>query len=165
MLSPVSTWMGDRLGTQGAAESLHYFYFGAINQQFFYGAIMLQPNKGPFIRVERSQLVFLSLSQPARPYHIEYTSSRLITEVKQCWALLVLGWVTAWEHRVLLASSLFLLWCNKPTVFYNAKINQTALSEWKETTRILVSFSASGHITLNIPVLVWSLKSSNVEPC
>ena len=72
----------------------------------------------------------LFLSQ--RPYHIEYTSSRLITEVKQCWALLVLGWVTAWEHRVLLASSLFLLWCNKPTVFYNAKINQTALSEWKE---------------------------------
>ena len=31
------------------------------------------------------------------PYHIENTSSRLITEVKQCWASLVLGWVTAWE--------------------------------------------------------------------
>ena len=27
------------------------------------------------------------------------TSSRLITEVKQCWARLVLGWVTAWEPR------------------------------------------------------------------
>ena len=26
------------------------------------------------------------------------TSSRLITEVKQCWARLVLGWVTAWEY-------------------------------------------------------------------
>ena len=38
-----------------------------------------------------------------RPYHIEYTSSRPITEVKQCWARLVLGWETAWEHWVLLA--------------------------------------------------------------
>ena len=34
-------------------------------------------------------------------YHVEYTSSRLITEVKQHWAELVLGWVTAWEYSVL----------------------------------------------------------------
>ena len=33
-----------------------------------------------------------------RPYHIEHTSSRL---------MLVLGWVTAWEHWVLLASIIF----------------------------------------------------------
>ena len=37
-----------------------------------------------------------------RPYHAEHTGSRLITAVKQRWALLVLGWVTAWEHHVLL---------------------------------------------------------------
>ena len=36
-----------------------------------------------------------------RPYHTEYTGSRPITEVKQCWACLVLGWVTAWEPQVL----------------------------------------------------------------
>ena len=36
-----------------------------------------------------------------RPYHLEYTSSRPITEVKQDWAMLVLGWVTAWEYMVL----------------------------------------------------------------
>ena len=36
-----------------------------------------------------------------RPYHIENTSSRPITEVKQRRARLVLGWVTAWEYRVL----------------------------------------------------------------
>ena len=36
-----------------------------------------------------------------RPYHIEHTSSRPITEVKQRRAWLVLGWVTAWEHHVL----------------------------------------------------------------
>ena len=36
-----------------------------------------------------------------RPYHTEYTSSRLITEVKQRRACPVLGWVTAWEQQVL----------------------------------------------------------------
>ena len=47
---------------------------------------------------------FLSHSRQ-RPYHVENTSSRPITEVKQRWARLVLGWVTAWEHRVLLSFS------------------------------------------------------------
>ena len=42
-----------------------------------------------------------------RPYHVESTGSRPITEVKQRRARLVLGWVTAWEHRVLLASFFF----------------------------------------------------------
>ena len=32
-----------------------------------------------------------------RPYHLECTSSRPITEVKQGRGVLVLGWVTAWE--------------------------------------------------------------------
>ena len=36
-----------------------------------------------------------------QPYHVENTGSRLITEVKQRRARLVLGWVTAWEYRVL----------------------------------------------------------------
>ena len=36
-----------------------------------------------------------------RPYHVEYTGSRPITEVKQRRAWLVLGWVTAWEYQVL----------------------------------------------------------------
>ncbi|KAG8233044.1 hypothetical protein J437_LFUL004265 [Ladona fulva] len=37
-----------------------------------------------------------------RPYHDENTGSRPITEVQHRRAWLVLGWVTAWEHRVLL---------------------------------------------------------------
>ncbi len=41
------------------------------------------------------------------PYHVERTSSRLITEVKQRWARLVVGWVTACESRVPLASLFF----------------------------------------------------------
>ena len=32
------------------------------------------------------------------PYHIERNGSRLITDVKQRFAALVLGWVTAWEY-------------------------------------------------------------------
>ena len=35
-----------------------------------------------------------------RPYHDEYTRSRLITEVKHRRARIVLGWVTAWELLV-----------------------------------------------------------------
>lgn len=35
-----------------------------------------------------------------RPYYVESTGSRPITEVKQRRARLVLGWVTAWEYRV-----------------------------------------------------------------
>ena len=42
-----------------------------------------------------------------RPYHVENTGSRPITAVKQRWAWLVLGWVTAWEHHVLLAFTFF----------------------------------------------------------
>ncbi len=36
-----------------------------------------------------------------RPYHVEHTASRPISQVKQRWALLVLGSETAWESGVL----------------------------------------------------------------
>ena len=55
---------------------------------------------GRIVRVEGQLDVVTGLGQ--RPYHAEYTGSRLITAVKQGWAWLVLGWVTAWEHHVLL---------------------------------------------------------------
>ena len=45
----------------------------------------------------------ICLSSCQRPYHVEHTSSRPITEVKQHWARIVLGWETAWELLVLLA--------------------------------------------------------------
>ena len=51
-----------------------------------------------------------------RPYHVENTGSRPITEVKQHRAQLVLWWVTAWERCVPLASQLFCLYFN---FFYN----------------------------------------------
>ena len=49
-----------------------------------------------------TRMVFAVCRQ--RPYHVESTGSRPITEVKQRRARLVPGWVTAWEHRVLLAT-------------------------------------------------------------
>ena len=41
---------------------------------------------------------YLRNVQCLRPYHVENTGSRPITEVKQRRAWLVLGWVTAWEY-------------------------------------------------------------------
>ena len=46
---------------------------------------------------------FLGLSTMS--CHAERTSSHSNTEVKQRWAMLVLGWVTAEEHLVLLATA------------------------------------------------------------
>ena len=53
---------------------------------------------------KHGKYLIFALPSRQRPYHVENTSSRLITEVKQRWAGLVLGWVTAWEHLVLLSS-------------------------------------------------------------
>ena len=42
-----------------------------------------------------------------RPYRVENTGSRPISEVKQRRAWLVLRWVTTWEPQVLLAFAIF----------------------------------------------------------
>ena len=56
---------------------------------------------GYYFPVISSTACLLDFIQCLRPYHLEHTSSRLITAVKQGWAVLVLGWVTAWEYTVL----------------------------------------------------------------
>ena len=140
-LSPVSTWMGDRLGTRGAVGILLFSPFFSShafwrNKRFLY--VIFSRNKRflyviyPFCPTPYGSCVLLvtlfpvycykrlgtkcgkrflgNKNQPLsrqRPYHVECTSSRPITEVKQRWASLVLGWVTAWEHWVLLAYSHF----------------------------------------------------------
>ena len=48
-------------------------------------------------------IILIQISFSQRPYHVESTQSRQILEVTQRRARSVLGWVTAWEHRVLLA--------------------------------------------------------------
>ena len=49
----------------------------------------------PVAQVAASKWISTCSFFSQRPYHAECTSSRPITEVKQHWALLVLGWVTA----------------------------------------------------------------------
>ena len=69
----ISTWMGDRLGIPAAVDILHGIrispaYYCACNK-----------NKKSCIKSGNN------VSIPClRPYHIETTRSRLITEVKQC---------------------------------------------------------------------------------
>ena len=52
------------------------------------------------LRIVLAYKHFFHLHKCLRPYHREYTGSRLITEVKPGRAGLVLGWVTAWEYPV-----------------------------------------------------------------
>ena len=73
-----------------------------------------------------------------RPYHAENTASRPISEVKQRWVWLVLGWETAWEHRMLLAFRFFFLQLfnfendsnitstqqNTPSIIYICRFNE-----------------------------------------
>ena len=73
-----------------------------------------QTNK---VKSQYSTAIFTFISRQ-RPYHVEYTSSRSITEVKQRRARLVLGWETAWEHRVLLAFYFFVI---QFEIFFQAK--------------------------------------------
>ena len=61
------------------------------------------------VHVIRLPASYISNVCRQRPYHVESTGSRPITEVKQRRARLVLEWVTAWEPRVLLASTFFFL--------------------------------------------------------
>jgi hypothetical protein len=86
-----------------------------------------------------------------RPYHVEYTGSRPITEVKQRRAWLVLGWVTAWEHHVLLAfffvhdlNCIYVLILNtfkKPVLFYFLDLKIT--NEWAMQTNHSILFIVS----------------------
>ena len=55
-----------------------------------------------------------------RPYHVENTSSRPITEVKQRWARLVLGWETAWEPLVQL--SFFVNFSSRAPIFHGRNV-------------------------------------------
>ena len=114
-----------------------------------------------------SMNVFFLPSKCLRPYHVEHTSSRQITEVKQHRAKLVLGWVTAWEYLVLQAKSFsiylydFLLeqvntWCCRPNLF------QYICTIFCWNRFFFPTINVYGHTMLNTPVLVRSLKLSNI---
>ena len=73
------------------------------NQNRYLQLIILKPSDGYCDWLKLYSCLFSYVCRQ-RPYHVESTGSRPITEVKQRRARLVLGWVTAWEHRVLLAN-------------------------------------------------------------
>ena len=74
-----------------------------------------------------------------RPHHIGPTSSRQLTEVKQCRAPLVLGRVTAWEYGVLLAFCVSI-------VLILDMLQYQDLSTGR-TTRLYIFFMNYGRIT------------------
>ena len=77
-----------------------------------------------------------------RPYHVENTGSRPITEVKQRRARLVLGWVTAWEYRVLQTFAFFL---QKYIFLFNLCFFLFLLRRTSIHFRILPSLSKCAH--------------------
>ena len=65
--------MGDRLGIPAAVD----IYMGLESAQLI--IVLANKNKISWIKSENNVSILC-----LRPYHIESTSSRLITEVKQC---------------------------------------------------------------------------------
>ena len=101
-LESLIVWLGVRNGT-----TILHFRIRQSTSDFslFWGVFGVLPFLFGLFATRHWSLINL-LSDPywcQRPYHAEYTSSRPITEVKQRRAQSVLGWVTAWEHWVLLA--------------------------------------------------------------
>ena len=85
----------------------------------------------PVAQVAASKWISTCSFFSQRPYHAECTSSRPITEVKQHWALLVLGWETAWEHRVLLA--FYFCWQSVLDAFLGQFDSIATCNEWRRT--------------------------------
>ena len=127
--------------------------------------------------------------QCLRPYHVESTSSRPITEVKQHWAKLVLGWVTAWEYLVSQAFTFFSIPSKKNEIMHiswqnmrqpgiepgHAILHAFVLPVCQCFSLRIFIFCISflphipysnvyGHTMLKAPVLVRSLKLSNIGP-
>src|SRR6266487_1735379 len=147
--------MGDRLGTPGAVV----FFFRPVEEGRD-AANLPREEKRFFDQVFAStQFVNVNFDTTSRqrPYHVENTSSRPITEVKQHWAWLVLGWVTAWEHQVLL-SSFFAPW-KKDAMLRTCREKRSdflikSLLPSSLSTSILTLILDNGHTMLKTPVLV-----------
>ena len=57
---------------------------------------------------------------------IQHTSSLPMNEVKQCWVQSLLGWVTAWEHWMLL--TFFCLWCGQCDMAVDIRKSQLTIT-------------------------------------
>ena len=97
--------MGDRLGIHGVVCILVLNSFSSADITKPVKSHRIESNFLKSTKCTKNKDVYMVCAHLSciRPYHVENTSSRLITEVKQHWAALVLGWVTAWEYAVLYA--------------------------------------------------------------
>lgn len=86
--------------------------------------------------------VFFSLSSSLRTYHVEYTHLVWSGKLKERRLRLVLGWVTAWEYRVLLAVALF---CRSATAIF---LLRNSISTKKKQNRSNLRFSYFSRICL-----------------
>ena len=114
-----------------------------------------------FIRIDILR-PFQTLLFSQRPYHAEYTSSRPITEVKQRRDQSVLGWVTAWEHWLLLANLFSSSFWQKPqrqTSTKQRKSKYDFLNFFQQDTRVTELIQAHISKSPQIEVHVWSGES------
>ena len=97
---------------------------------------------GLILMIARTSSLKIHLSNRSRPYHVEYTSSRPIAEVKQPWAELVLRWVTTWEASVLsfffLAMYISAIY-NLPSLLADCLVCTFCKTRYLESVRTLVN--------------------------
>ena len=90
MLGLISIWMGDRLGIPAAVDIFNGIRISQL--------IIVLVNKNQISCIKSGNIVSILC---LRPYHIESTSSRLITEVKANVGLISTWMGDAWEYQLL----------------------------------------------------------------
>ena len=100
------------LKTASSANFCHFSQFCFHSNMYFFQSPMVLKNqtitiKSSPLKIKTIYMVFKKTFQTQiicqRLYRIEQTSVQTITQVKQRRAPSVLGWVTVWQHWVLLA--------------------------------------------------------------
>ena len=89
-----------------SCKSNYYYFMSSLSVSLKKPVIVFTVYLTPHVYFQSKYVNFYFWLSVANG-HVESTGSRPITEVKQRRARLVLGWVTSWEHRVLLATFFF----------------------------------------------------------
>ena len=158
-------WSVLRWVTAWEYQVLQAFYFFFLLSQIFYAFLFFCSSINFFFYVHTFIRSFFSAYKCLRPYLIEYTSSRSITEVKQSRAWSVLRWVTAWEYQVLQAFYFFFLlsqifyaflfFCSSINFFfYVHTFIRSFFSAYKCLRPYLIEYTSSRSITELIPGVV-----------
>ena len=161
-------WSVLRWVTAWEYQVLQAFYFFFLLSQIFYAFLFFCSSINFFFYVHTFIRSFFSAYKCLRPYLIEYTSSRSITEVKQSRAWSVLRWVTAWEYQVLQAFYFFFLlsqifyaflfFCSSINFFfYVHTFIRSFFSAYKCLRPYLIEYTSSRSITEVKQSRAWSV--------